>query len=569
MAETKSELDDFFPRDPRTAEAVALNQAKRLGMVVAGSLSKGLDIKLDRDARIEETAVGRYVVVQSGDYRFFSLITDVALDNTNPLIEKMPPDADDDFVREVMQGTSTFGRLHVSPMLVLAEGAGEPKPVKTVPGHFAPAYEATPQDVSRIFGDPSQKGYFEIGEPLDMEGIKIYLDLKRFAERSSGVFGKSGTGKTYLTRMLLAGMIQENIAVNLVFDMHNEYGWEGSGEFGKVKALKQLYGNRTAIFTLDEESSRRRGSKVDYVVRIGFDTIEPEDVESISGILNLSDVQRGALYTLRKKLGRDWIGKLLQDKVPEELAESLDQKTLLAGTLGAIQRKLDMFARFGFMAETARESAVDRVLEYLQKGVNVVIEFGRYGNSLEAYILVANFLTRRIHKAYVERKEAAQGGGAGYSGDEPRQLVITIEEAHKFLDPLIAKQTIFGTISRELRKYNVTLLIVDQRPSGIDPEVMSQIGTRVTCLLDDEQDIRAVFSGIGGAGELRQVLARLDTRQQALILGHAVPMPVVVRTRKYDEAFYAAAGFVEGDELQSRRERGSRSIYGDEDDELN
>ena len=57
----------------------------------------------------------------------------------------------------------------------------------------------------------------------------------------------------------------------------------------------------------------------------------------------------------------------------------------------------------------------------------------------------------------------------------------------------LPSQTIFGTIARELRKYNVTLLIVDQRPSGIDPEVMSQIGTRVTCLLDDESDIRAVF----------------------------------------------------------------------------
>ncbi len=567
MVETRSELDDFFPRDQEITKVVTANQAKRLGIVVAGSLSKGLDIKLDRDARIEETAVGRYVVVQSGGHKFFSLVTDVALDSTHPLIEKTPPESagtpDDDFVREVMQGTSTFGRLHVSPMLVLKEDEGEPKPVKTVPSHFAPTYEATPQDVNRIFGDQSQKGYFEIGEPLDMDGIKIYLNLKRLAERSSGVFGKSGTGKTYLARMLLAGMIQENVAVNLVFDMHNEYGWEGTGEGGRVKALKQLYGNRTAIFTLDEESSRRRGSKVDYVVRIGYDTLEPEDLDSISGILNLSDVQRGALYTLRKKLGPAWIAKLLQDKVPEELAESLDQKTLLAGTLGAIQRKLDMFERFGFMAETARESAVERILEYLQKGVNVVIEFGRYGNSLEAYILVANFLTRRIHRAYVERKEAAQGGA-----DEPRQLVITIEEAHKFLDPLIARQTIFGTISRELRKYNVTLLIVDQRPSGIDPEVMSQIGTRVTCLLDDEQDIRAVFSGISGAAELRQVLARLDTRQQALILGHAVPMPVVVRTRKYDEVFYAAAGFVEGDALKTRRAQASRSIYGDEDDEL-
>jgi DNA helicase HerA-like ATPase len=47
-----------------------------------------------------------------------------------------------------------------------------------------------------------------------------------------------------------------------------------------------------------------------------------------------------------------------------------------------------------------------------------------------------------------------------------------------------------------------------------------------------------VLSGVSGAGGLREVLARLDTRQQALILGHAVPMPVVVRTRDYDAALY-------------------------------
>src|SRR5512136_2438261 len=143
-----SELDEFFPRggDNRLTNEPTGQPVKRLGIVVAGSLSKGLDIKLDRDARIEETAVGRYVVVQSGDYRFFSLITDVALDSTNPLIEKTPPDSDDEFVREVMQGTSTFGRLHVSPMLVLAKDATEPKPVKTVPSHFAPTFEATSED---------------------------------------------------------------------------------------------------------------------------------------------------------------------------------------------------------------------------------------------------------------------------------------------------------------------------------------------------------------------------------------------------------------------------------------
>ena len=187
-------------------------------------------------------------------------------------------------------------------------------------------------------------------------------------------------------------------------------------------------------------------------------------------------------------------------------------------------------------------------MKYLEAGTNVVLEFGRYGSDLGAYILVANFLTRRIHRLYVERKEKS----FGEAGKGPTPLVITIEEAHKFLDPAIAANTIFGTIARELRKYNVTLFIVDQRPSGIDPEVMSQIGTRVTMLLDNPEDIKAVLSGISGGEGLREVLARLDTREQALILGHAVPMPVVVQTRRYDTDFYKAMGFAEAAELKAR-----------------
>ncbi|MGC8873124.1 MAG: ATP-binding protein, partial [Chloroflexia bacterium] len=133
--------------------------------------------------------------------------------------------------------------------------------------------------------------------------------------------------------------------------------------------------------------------------------------------------------------------------------------------------------------------------------------------------------------------------------EPPRPLVIVIEEAHKFLGPAVARQTAFGTIAREMRKYNVTLLVVDQRPSSIDDEVMSQIGTRITYLLDDEKDVGAILAGVSGASRLRSVLARLETRKQAIVLGHAVPMPVVVQTREYGtpdsyrelSAFFAAA----------------------------
>ena len=96
---------------------------------------------------------------------------------------------------------------------------------------------------------------------------------------------------------------------------------------------------------------------------------------------------------------------------------------------------------------------------------------------------------------------------------------------------------------------------------------MSQIGTRVTCLLDDEADIRAVFSGISGGATLRQVLARLDTQQQALILGHAVPMPVVVKTRTYGtEEFYAALGIQETKSPDELVERGRSLLSGSAED---
>ena len=92
-----------------------------------------------------------------------------------------------------------------------------------------------------------------------------------------------------------------------------------------------------------------------------------------------------------------------------------------------------------------------------------------------------------------------------------------------------------------MRKYNVTLLIVDQRPSGIDNEVLSQVGTKICCLLDDEKDIDAILTGVSGANSLRTVLASLETKQQALIFGHAVPMPVVVKTRTYDDEAFRIA----------------------------
>ena len=531
-ADLLSDLNPFAPRDPMRRQSDAFPQ--RLGVVVGGSLNDGVLIKLDGDVMIEGVAVGSYVtIVGQTDRKFFGLVTDIRLDASDASFAHLPP-PEDALRMEIYRGTLTFGLLHVKPMLV-QEGTGEVKPVKSVPAHFAVACRATPDEVRHIFQADERLGY-RIGESVEDANIEITLNLERLIERSSAVFGRSGTGKTFLTLPLLANIIRRDLASVLIFDMHNDYGYTLKGDGNrKLKGLKQLsaISPKVIIVTLDEDSSRTRNSRPEFALQISYDQIEPEDIEMLRSVLGLSDVQVNALHALKRRFPNRWIRQLLSDEVDDDVQALFDNNKIAEGTYFAMQRKLQRLLKFGFLQPEKVEDFANRVLEHLLRGYSVVVEFGRYGNDLPAYVFVANFLTRRIHRRYVEMKEAAEGGG-----EEPKKLVIAVEEAHKFLEPDVADLTIFGTIARELRKYNVTLLIVDQRPSQIDAEVMSQIGTRITCALSDERDIAAVFTGMSGAGQLRSVLAALDSKQQALIMGHAVPMPVVVRTTEYGEAIY-------------------------------
>jgi DNA helicase HerA-like ATPase len=505
--------------------------SERLGIIVSGSLAKGVEVRLDSSASIEDMAVGRFVTIEGAKRRFFGMITDVSLGMTDQRLSLTPPDVSDPFIAEVLAGTSTFGTLHVSPSLVIGGDATTmlegPQPVKTVPSHFSVVKAATQEDVELVFGTEDEKR-FSIGTPLDME-TKVCLNLEELVKRSNGVFGKSGTGKTFLARLLLIGILQKGAAANLVFDMHSEYGWESRDERGRrVKALKQLFPSRVAVFTLDEESSRRRKVSTDFVVRIGYDEIGPDDIALLRQTLNLTDLAVEAVHQLSRRFGKSWLEDTLAMKGTDELPEGLN---IHESTLLNLQRGLETVRRLPFLMPHAPDNTVSRILEYLDRGTNVILEFGRY-TDITAYILVANLLTRRIHARYREATEKALGEDT----TPPRPLVITIEEAHRFLNPEVASQTIFGTIAREMRKYNVSLLVIDQRPSGIDSEVMSQMGTKLTCLLDNERDVDSVLTGMASKNELKSVLSKLESKQQALIFGHAVPVPVVVKTREYGSA---------------------------------
>jgi DNA helicase HerA-like ATPase len=330
-----------------------------------------------------------------------------------------------------------------------------------------------------------------------------------------------------------------------------------------VKGLKQLFGERVAIFSLDPQSTRARGVQADHEVYITYDQITVEDIAPLQDELKLNPTAVESAYLVYAIYKERWLRTLLALEGPdvEEFAREIGAH---AGSLVALHRKLKRLENFPFMVSKLTDGdVVDRIMEYLDKGINVVLEFGQQ-TSMLCYLLVANIIARRIHEMYVKKSERFYA--TQRTEDQPRQLMITIEEAHKFLNPTAAKQTIFGTIAREMRKYYVSLLVVDQRPSSIDDEVLSQIGTRITALLNDEKDIQAVLTGVSGTDGLRSVLASLDSKQQALILGHAVPMPVVVKTRDYDTQFYKDMGCLDDlpeAERKAKIDKGTVALYGD------
>ncbi len=548
-------------------------RGQEIGVITRGSLVEGLEMKLDARQNIEDMKAGKFVVIEGDKNDFFSMVTDMRLDANNQDVLLHPPRQEDELLRQVLSGTSTYNIVSLRPMLMMPKGAEAdegPRPVKAIPSHFSQVQDAMEDDVAKIFGreGDEQGKYFSIGAPLDMD-TPVCIDMVRFAERSNGIFGKTGTGKSFLTRLALCGLIHFDKAVNLIFDMHNEYGFKAMKETGQsnstfVKGLKQLFGERVAIFSLDPHSTRARGVQPDHEVYISYDQVTVDDVATLQDELKLNPTAVESAYLVYAIYKDRWLRTLLAQEGPdvEEFAKEIGAHP---GSLVALHRKLKRLENFPFMVQKGQADGdvVDRIMEYLDRGINVVLEFGQQ-TSMLCYLLVANIISRRIHEMYVKKSERFYS--TQKPEDQPRQLMITIEEAHKFLNPSAAKQTIFGTIAREMRKYYVSLLVVDQRPSGIDDEVLSQIGTRITALLNDEKDIQAVLTGVSGTDGLRSVLASLDSKQQALVIGHAVPMPVVIKTREYGPQFYRDMGCLDdlpADQRRAQVQKKTNALYGD------
>ncbi len=536
-----------------------------VGYVVGGGLKENLRVRLTGSP--QSVQEGAFVVIDSKNWRFYGLVTDLQLGATDPRFAdeqsegRLSPE-----LADLLLGQTLYTNLEVMPQLMMDRGPepgtleytlwaethdgknDRPIAVKTIPAHHAHVRMANAGDIAEVFGEPGKDGNFIIGYTRE-QSHPICIDLDKMVQRSSGIFGATGTGKSFLTRIILAGLIKRDKASILVFDMHNEYGLDdtASDTGESVKGLRSRFGASKVQVVGLGSGTTIRGQTPDYHLVIGEKDILPEDIEMLTRELNLKETTPTTLEALHRSFGEDWFhafkkmntnGRIKDEEgrsipAPGSVDEWATESGVNVMAAEGLHSKLVRVFDRSYVVENPAANTLKEIITALQKGRHIVLSFGNHETDLD-YLLVTNLITRCIREEWEKMTDEFRSK----KGTEPRPLTVVVEEAHKLLNREMAFQTTFSTIARELRKYYVTLLVIDQRPSQIYDEVMSQLGTRITGWLGDDSDIAAVLSGLAAKDSLRGMLSRLQPKEEVLMLGWSMPMPMLVRTRRYDDAFW-------------------------------
>jgi DNA helicase HerA-like ATPase len=114
--------------------------------------------------------------------------------------------------------------------------------------------------------------------------------------------------------------------------------------------------------------------------------------------------------------------------------------------------------------------------------------------------------------------------------------LIVCEEAHRYApadsgDKFMPTRQALARIAKEGRKYGVSLALITQRPSELDPTILSQCSTLIAMRLSTERDQTVIRANTHeGALELLDFLAILGDRE-AIVIGQGAVMPMRIRFR--------------------------------------
>jgi len=530
--------------------------AKEVGVILSEARTSSGICQLFKEAEniVEE---GMLVLVEAKKYRILGRIEEIIPFNEFFL----PGDAWSEVRREGLHVPLDVARQYKVAKLEFL-GVLTKKGLKEVVAPPEPSDKVLLIDIEKesekIFGvRPGDSGYVWFGSIVGYQEAPVPLNVENITMHI-GIFGTTGSGKSFDTGYLIELLSEipykdENwegmlTIPTIIVDANGDYldyvnYYIRNQEFGAFdKVYRFVFPNSRVLFQINP--------KLGIVKKVTFnlDPFLPRELAELivtyytGGLLN--ELQVAALETVLKELieVHEFTPTQIFLKYRRKLFELIDTKVtegeIHYQTATAVKRAINKF----------KDDVIDRNIisyepelssEFIDDITSnpsfVIIDFSPDGapeTPLQIKQLVISYLTKLLYQKFTNYKT---------TGDE-RYLILAIEEAQNYCPNLstypigysLARENL-ALIATQGRKFGISLCLITQRPSFVDPIVLSMLNTFFIHRISPE-DISYVKKVTGGLPpSLERKLTTLG-RGRVIISGQmnvlGFPLLVEVRRRK-------------------------------------
>jgi uncharacterized protein len=348
--------------------------------------------------------------------------------------------------------------------------------------------------LNKIYGGSDER-WAEVGRLLRRPSVRITINIDAVASRHLAILAATGKGKSNFLA-LLAKRIAEKNGTMVIFDYHGEY-----------------------------QGLRVRGLKTTRP-KINPRHLSSEELADMLGVRRSAERQRamlGKVYT-RDVINAADYWRALENKlrsVAEDEGAGAQERQVAQRLLDIVRRALSVW---GEVFDPSARSPLDTIVN---NRVNV-LDISDL-TELQAQIVVNTYLDNILQ----DRKTMVRGG----EGKFKSPVVVAIEEAHIFMpsgESTECSETI-ARVAREGRKFGVSLIIVSQRPSRLNPDITSQMGSLAISGIthpSDQNFINQVTDEV--SADLGTSLPSLNPGEMVLV-GHFIKVPALVKTELVEE----------------------------------
>jgi len=340
-----------------------------------------------------------------------------------------------------------------------------------------------------------------LGSDEEIRDFSIELPLPVICKHI-GVFGMSGSGKTTLIQNLMINLWNHGIPF-IVFET-------AKTEYRNMKICKDLSGNRTIdlarhlqIYTLDNEKiSPFRINPLMIPENVSKENHIAALLKDFQSTVPMSGPLPGLIKEALERVYERFpdrkhppLVKDLLNTVQTVLHEKSYSPETLQDILTAIEVRLEDLARGSIGKVFQCRQNIPAINEL--SSIPSIIEMNNLSSEQKCF-LILNILTRIKE----DIKSSFQ------PGDAPR-FVIFIEEAHNVIgrssntspspdnpDPKSYSTDLICTMLAELRSLGAGIVIIDQQPSALAPQVIKNTGTKFAFRQADREERETVGSAM-------------------------------------------------------------------------